>query len=139
MEYVVGTVLGIVIGVFATVVGLDRDRALYPTAMIVIASYYDLFAVMGGTTEALVIESVIAMGFVTAATIGCRKNLWLVAGAILFHGITDLFHTRVVMGGGVPSFWPGFCASIDIVLGIYLAWLLYTGKVPAAPRAPNAF
>ena len=28
--------------------GLDRDRALYPVALIVIAAYYVLFATMGG-------------------------------------------------------------------------------------------
>jgi hypothetical protein len=30
----------------ATVVGFDRERAFYPTVMIVIASYYVLFAAM---------------------------------------------------------------------------------------------
>src|ERR1700704_2776876 len=44
MEYTVGVALALGISSLATVVGLDRDRAFYPTLMIVIASYYGLFA-----------------------------------------------------------------------------------------------
>lgn len=42
-----------------TVVGLDRDRAFYPTVIVVIASYA-LFAVMGGSTHALLVEAGVA-------------------------------------------------------------------------------
>jgi protein-S-isoprenylcysteine O-methyltransferase Ste14 len=53
MELVIGTVLALSIGLFATVTGLDRDRAFYPTVMIVIALYYALFAAMSGSMQAL--------------------------------------------------------------------------------------
>ena len=43
MEYLIGAVLGVAVGVFARLSGFDRDGAFYPTAMIVIASYYSLF------------------------------------------------------------------------------------------------
>ena len=49
MEYIVGIVLALTTTILATIVRLDRDRAFYPTLMIVIASYYGLFAVMGGS------------------------------------------------------------------------------------------
>lgn len=39
MEYLVGAGLALGVGVFATVVGFDRGRALYPVVLIVIASY----------------------------------------------------------------------------------------------------
>ena len=44
MPYVIGAVLALSAGLFAMWVGLDRDRAFYPTVMIVIALYYVLFA-----------------------------------------------------------------------------------------------
>jgi hypothetical protein len=47
MEYLVAVILGLVVGAFATTTGFDRDRAFYPTVLIVVASYYALFAVMG--------------------------------------------------------------------------------------------
>ena len=44
MEYFIGLILSLAVGVSATVIGLDRERAFYPTVLIVIASYYVLFA-----------------------------------------------------------------------------------------------
>lgn len=48
----VGCVLALVVALFARVVGLDRDRAFYPTVLVVIACLYDLFAVLGGSWPA---------------------------------------------------------------------------------------
>ena len=42
MAILVGVILAAVVCGFATIVGLDRDRAFYPTVTIVIASYYAL-------------------------------------------------------------------------------------------------
>lgn len=58
MPLVAGIALALAMSLTATFVGFDRDRAFYPTVTIVIASYYALFAVMGGSTEALAAESV---------------------------------------------------------------------------------
>jgi hypothetical protein len=44
--YVVGIGLAILVSLVARWVGFDRDRAFYPTVLVVIASYYVLFAVM---------------------------------------------------------------------------------------------
>jgi hypothetical protein len=60
LAYLVGALLAFAVGGLGTVVGLDRDRAFYPTVMVVIASYYVLFAVMGGSTQALLIEAAVA-------------------------------------------------------------------------------
>jgi hypothetical protein len=47
IEYVIGLILAVAVAGSATVVGFDRERAFYPTVLIVIASYYVLFAAMG--------------------------------------------------------------------------------------------
>ena len=49
MEYVIGLILSLVVAAFAIIVGFDRDRSFYPTVLIIIASYYVLFAVMGAS------------------------------------------------------------------------------------------
>ena len=59
LPLVVGALLALAVGVMATVARLDRDRAFYPTVMIVIAYLYCLFAVMGGSTRALLVESLL--------------------------------------------------------------------------------
>jgi hypothetical protein len=40
MEYLIGVGLALSVSLLARIAGLDRDRAFYPTVMIVIASYH---------------------------------------------------------------------------------------------------
>lgn len=131
MEYLVGIVLALVFSVFATLVGLDRDRGFYPTVMIVIALLYVLFAVMGGSNQALAIELVPSLGFIVAATVGFKRNLWLVVVALAGHGIYDFFHGYLFTTPGVPSFWATFCSAYDVVAAGYLAWLLKSSRIEA--------
>jgi hypothetical protein len=49
MEYVIGLILSLAVAGFAALIGFDRERAFYPTGLIVIAAYYVLFAAMGGS------------------------------------------------------------------------------------------
>ena len=51
--YLVGFALALVVWAFARIVRLDRDGAFYPTVAVVSASYYVLFAVMGGSMFAV--------------------------------------------------------------------------------------
>jgi len=128
MEYIVGLVLALVVSIYAAFVGLDRDRAFYPTVMIVIALIYDLFAVMGGRSQALAIELVISLVFIFAATLGFKRNLWIVVAALTGHGIYDFFHDYLVSNPGVPTWWAMFCLTYDITAAGCLAWLLRSSK-----------
>jgi hypothetical protein len=116
----------------ATAVGLDRDRAFYPTVTIVVASYYALFAVMGASTHTLWLEVLAGTVFLAAALSGFRSSLWVVVIALAAHGILDLTHDSVIANPGVPSWWPEFCLAYDVTAAAYLAWLLKTGRVRAA-------
>jgi len=131
MEYVIGVVMGIFIGVLTSLIGMDRDRALYPAMLIVIAAYYDLFAVMGGSSNALTLEIAAGVVFVGLAVAGFKTTLWITAAGIAGHGVFDIFHDYFILNSGVPSFWMGFCSSIDIVLGLYLALMLGIGRISA--------
>src|SRR5690606_14894454 len=111
-------------------VGFDRDRSFYPVIMVVIAFYYVLFAVMGGSGKALALELLVSAVFIFAAVIGFKTSLWIVAGALVGHGTQDIFHGDMIANPGVPAWWPMFCATIDLVLGGYLAWLLLRGYKP---------
>jgi hypothetical protein len=128
----VGVLLAFAVGLFATMSGLDRDRAFYPTVAIVIASLYALFAAMGASTQALVLESLAGAVFIAIATFGFRSSLWWVALALAGHGIFDLIHGRVISNPGVPIWWPAFCLTYDVTAAGYLAWLLTSGRLRAA-------
>ena len=132
MAILVGAVLALAVGVFATVSGLDRDRAFYPTVMIVIALLYSLFAAIGASAHALVLDSLIGGVFIAAATVGFRSSLWIVAIALAAHGAMDLVHGAIVSNPGVPPWWPGFCGTYDVAAAGYLAWLLASGRLRAS-------
>ena len=124
MPYLAGIVVALMVSGLATLTGLDRDRAFYPTVLVVIASYYVLFAVMGGSGHALAVETLVMTGFLLVAVVGFKKTLWLVVAALAAHGVFDLFHGRVVANPGVPVWWPAFCLTYDITAAAFLAWLL---------------
>ena len=74
LPYVVGLVLSIGVAAFARWVGLDRDRAFYPTVLIVVASYYVLFAAMTGSVQTVLLESIVMALFVIAAVAGFKGS-----------------------------------------------------------------
>ncbi|KFN43047.1 hypothetical protein [Arenimonas oryziterrae] len=131
MAALVGFLLAVAVGIFATALRLDRDRAFYPVVTIVVAAYYALFAVMGASTQTLVHEVLAGAVFLSLAVVGFRSSLWITAVALAGHGIFDFFHDAVIANPGVPSFWPAFCGSYDVTAGVYLAGLLWSGRVRA--------
>lgn len=124
MEYVIGVGLAMAVCAFALFVGFDRSRAFYPTMVLVVASYYILFAVMGGSTSALGLESFVAVAFAAIAVMGFKKSPWLAVAGLIGHGVFDTFHHLLIRNPGVPVYWPGFCLSFDIIAGGFLAMLL---------------
>ncbi len=133
MALLIGALLALAVGILATSQGLDRDRAFYPTVAIVVASYYALFAVMGGSNEALVIETLVGAVFLAVAVAGFRSSLWLVVAALLAHGIFDFVRGEAIVNPGVPTWWPPFCLAYDVTAAGYLAWLLKSGRSRVGP------
>ena len=132
MAWLIGTSLALAVGLFATGLGLDRERAFYPVVTIVVASYYALFAVMGDSTHALVLESLAGAVFLAVAASGFRSSLWLVVVALAAHGIFDLSHGALISNPGLPPWWPEFCLTYDVTAAAYLAWLLKSRRLRAA-------
>ena len=128
MSFLIGASLALVVGVFATWIGFDRDRAFYPAVMNVIASYYVLFAVMGGSSRALWAECAVMLPFLIASSIGFKRTQWLVVVALAAHGVLDLIHPHLLSNPGVPVWWPHFCLSYDLVAAGYLGMSLLGPK-----------
>jgi hypothetical protein len=121
MEYLVGILLALGTVVLAALIGFDRERSFYSTVLIVVATYYVLFAVMGATRRTLMLEIAIATGFILFSLIGFKGNLWLVAAALVGHGIFDFIRPSLIANPGVPRWWPGFCMAFDVIFGGWLA------------------
>jgi uncharacterized membrane protein len=108
MEYVIGLTLSVAVACFATLIGLARERSFYATVLIVVGSYYVLFAAMAASRRTLVAEIVMAGIFLVFAVLGFKGNLWLLAVGLMGHGAFDFVHHFL----------------IDIVFGALLAWRL---------------
>lgn len=121
MEFLIGAGLALGVGLFATAVGLDRERGFYPVVLIVVAGYYVLFATMGGAPDAIVVETLIACGFIAVAALGFKRSLWLVVAALAGHGILDMVHPHLATNPGAPRWWPMFCLAFDLTAASYLA------------------
>ena len=127
MSYAIGFGIALGVSVFARVAGFDRERVFYPVCLVVIASYYVLFAAMGGP-NALLVETLVMAGFVLASVAGFRRNLWIVVAALTAHGVFDFFHGGIVTNPGVPAWWPPFCLAYDVTAAGFLAFL--SGRLP---------
>jgi hypothetical protein len=136
MPIFIGITLAIAVGVWARWIGLDRDRAFYPTVMIVIAVLYVLFAVISDSLAALVPEGLVSAGFIAVACAGFRRNLWFVVAALAGHGLFDLIHPHAIDNAGVPVWWPEFCGAYDIAAAVFLGWRLRESKSTPHGLAP---
>lgn len=120
--------------VFARVVGFDRDKAFYPTVLIIVGAFYVLFAVMAGGAG-LTIELIGFAIFAGLAVLGFRTSLWIVAAGLGAHGVFDFVRYNWFPGPGAPEWWPGFCGGYDVAAAIALAAILITAnKKPAEAR-----
>jgi len=133
VPFLVGTILALAVGASASLVGLDRERSFYPTVLMVVGSYYVLFAAEGATPSILACEAVGMALFVAAAILGFRSSLWIVVAGLFGHGVFDAFHGHILANAGTPAWWPAFCGTYDVTAAAYLA--LRLGKVSLAPRA----
>jgi hypothetical protein len=122
MALFIGTLLALASCTLGRLAGLDRDRAFYPVMMIVIASYYCLFAALDGAPEVLAADTAVAMGFILAAIIGFRTSPWLIVAALATHGLMDMVHHLMIDNRGVPGWWPSFCAAFDLTAALWLGW-----------------
>lgn len=132
MEYLIGLLLSLAVVALAVMIGLDREPAFYATVMAVIAAYYVLFAVMTGSAGTIIMETLVAGGFLLLAMIGYKRNLWLVAIALVGHGVFDILHHFFIENPGVPRWWPGFCWVCDVILGGFMAVRLRTHALRSA-------
>ncbi len=124
MEYAIGIIAAISVGLFAGWIGFDKERCFYPVVLIVIATYYILFAAIAKSSAALLAETIPMLVFITMAGVGFRRTAWLVVAGLALHGVFDFFHHAVITNAGVPAWWPGWCLAYDVTAAVYLAVLL---------------
>lgn len=113
--------MALAVALFARLAGFDRDRSFYATVLMVVASYYVLFAVIGGSAAALIREVAAMAVFVLLAAVGVRRLRWLLVIGFASHGVFDQFHGHFIDNPGVPLWWPQFCLTYDLAAAVLVA------------------
>lgn len=124
-------VVGIVIAVYAVIqfrmANLEKSNWAYPALLATFPIYYWVFAIYASDYDALVFEVAIGIGFLFLAYVAYRLNnfigLLLLAFGYIGHAVYDSVHGSLFENQGTPLWWPEFCGSVDVLIGVYLAYL----------------
>lgn len=92
MPLIIGFALALGVGILiGTVAGFDRDRAFYATVLIIVGSFYCLFAVVGGASlSVLTYEIAFFALFAGLAVFGFKTSMWIVSAGLIAHGLFDI-------------------------------------------------
>ncbi|MDH5546998.1 MAG: hypothetical protein OEZ43_15510 [Gammaproteobacteria bacterium] len=126
MEYIAGIITALCVALPAHALRFDKDTSFYPTILIVIALYYVLFAAMSGIAASIVAESMIALLFIGTAAFSKKFPFLAVGLGLIAHGLFDLMHNQFIEISTVPLWWPAYCATVDVLLGL---WVLYLWRL----------
>ena len=91
-----------------------------------IAGVYIGFSVVDGRLKTIIIEVMVAIGFVGFAAGSMIYNpLWLPLGYIA-HGLWDILHHSPLFNLKMPRWYIPLCAAYDILagIGLWVIWML---------------
>jgi len=93
-----------------------------------ITGLYVVFAFEHGGVREVIINSMIAVLFLTLAILGYVWSLYIVAFGLILHGVFDIIYV-VSPTNPAPDWWGPLCLSIDAILGLFLIASIKMGYV----------
>jgi hypothetical protein len=107
--------------------GYERSGRAYPILLATFPLYYWVFALYAADYQALMNEIIVGVVFIGLAWLAYRlhdlRALLILAIGFISHGVYDIVHSRLFASSVAPTWWPEFCGSIDLLLGMYMLWL----------------
>ena len=111
---------------------LENIKWVYPAFLATFPVYYWVFAVYASDYKALISEVAIGSGFLLVAYIAYKLNsfmgLVILATGYIAHAVYDAIHNSLFYNPGTPGWWPEFCGSVDILIGLYLLYFALSIK-----------
>jgi hypothetical protein len=118
----------------------ERKKWVYPLLLASFPAYYWAFAVYGSDSVALQKELVAGALFIALSVIAYqvkgKVSLALLAIGYIGHAVYDIAHNSLFVNSGAPEWWPEFCGSVDLLLGLYLVYLAV--RTPSRAGSTNA-
>ena len=100
------------------------DALAWPAFLVTLPVYYMLFGVLAGDGWVVMKELLFGLPYVATGLIVGRIRspgaLIVIALAWLSHGFYDFYHDVFFVNPGVFSWYPSFCALVDIAVAGYL-------------------
>ena len=126
LEGLIGAVVGTFTIVLARVLP-GGQRWVYAIGLLTLPSLYAMWAWLGDQQALISTELLYGIPFYVAGLVfafaGTRHSALVVGTFWILHAVWDLVHDRFFANPGVPGWYPVFCFSVDIVVGLYLVWL----------------
>ena len=123
-------VLGVIIGILFIIPPIyfirtkDLDKVAWPFFLITLPVYYMLFGVLPMDGTVILTEFFLELPSIITGLLAWRMRskaaLLVVAIALLSHGFYDFYHDILFINPGVFSWYPSFCAIVDVTVAGYL-------------------
>jgi len=119
-------VAGILI-VLPTVLLMRRQKYeswFYSLSLVSLPAIYMAFGIFSEGENVILKELLYGLPFFAIGIISLlysfKFSAYIVAAFWLFHGAYDLYHNHLFINTGVWSWYPVFCAAVDITVATYL-------------------
>ena len=126
----IGAVIAFVVVLLFKAWGLERTKWAYPVLLATFPVNYWVFAIYGSDSAALLKEALVGLAFLAVAYIAYKfkafATLLLLAAGYVLHAAYDFSHNFFFVNAGAPTWWPEFCASVDVPIGAYIAYLAFS-------------
>jgi hypothetical protein len=129
---VTGVVIAIAVVVLFKAWGLETTKWAYPVLLAEFPINYWAFAIYGSDPAALFKEILVGLAFLAVAFIAYKfrslVTLLLLAAGYALHAAYDFSHDWFFANAGVPTWWPEFCATVDVLIGAYIVYLAFLSR-----------
>ena len=111
---------------------LEDKKWVYPAFLATFPAYYWAFAIYASDYDVLANELLAGVGFFAIAFTAYKFNSFLglvfLALGYMAHAVYDVIHNSLFYNPGVPEWWPEFCGSVDMAIGVYLMYFAFLVK-----------
>ena len=136
--------LGLIIGVvfiFPTIYLIKTkrwDTIAWPMFLVTLPMYYMLFGLLARDGSVVMQELLYGLPYIVTGLIVWRMRskaaMVVIALAWISHGLYDFYHDLFFVNPGVFSWYPAFCAFVDVVVGGYIL-LIYWRQAEVSPAS----
>ncbi len=102
----------------------DFDSWAWPLFLITLPIWYMLFGLLAWDGDAIIKELLFGLPYIAVGLAVWKfrptLSLYILGIAWLSHGLYDYYHDWLFINPGVFSWYPMFCALVDITVGGYL-------------------